>query len=79
MPSSGIFAVRLVVDGKELPEVEDTLTGQTYAVCSAGQEYKIRLSADGERMVGVIVQVDGVGWRDTIDPARLGLVVPSFL
>eukprot|EP00040_Diaphanoeca_grandis_P013229 m.66945 g.66945 ORF g.66945 m.66945 type:complete len:264 (-) comp23745_c0_seq5:41-832(-) len=59
MPKKGVFSVELVVNGNVLKEVTDTNTDRCYAVATAGDEYKIRLSADGKAVYGAILQIDG--------------------
>eukprot|EP00729_Bicosta_minor_P009864 gene9864-2209_t len=61
MPQKDGFKVSLTVNGAPLREVYDTVTKRYYAVCSAGDEYKIKMeSEDGDSHYGAIIQLDGL-------------------
>jgi len=60
MPEQGDFSVSLIAGGDTLREVYDSVSKRQYAVCKAGDEYKIRMKASGEKHVGAIIQIDGV-------------------
>jgi len=48
MPEQGDFSVSLIAGGDTLREVYDSVSKRQYAVCKAGDEYKIRMKASGE-------------------------------